>query len=268
MSFKTYFIAAAVSTAFVPAAFAMPTIDLGGVVVPLGQTGAATGTAFVSYDNFNPLAPDVASLQLFGQVARIGFADSNDQITGPATFSIDNNPPVELTYELLITSVSPVLDMTDTPIPGQIQVNEASIRYYIDAGTAFDSSNAMTATDGSLFLTAELVAPEIFSLDALGRVTDDVDGLLFNVIDPELPGEGAFNANFDTNTQAGGADIFTFSVEINNINNVDVSLEGILNGTASGNTSTVFFAVSEPATLGLLGLGLVGLGMVSRRRKS
>lgn len=248
MSFKSILLSAAVAAVALPGiAQAAPNVNLAGVEVPIGQLGQASGLVFVDLpvgallDPTNPMT-DFTQTRVYGQVETIRPAPA-----GPLSWVTGQNG-VELTYDFSIDSVSGI-SLNGSEV--EIEIT-GSVNYYVDGTTIFDPLDVTTATDGLLWLSASLITTETIGLNTLNGQIDASD-LQFEAVG------GAFLENFDTNA-FGGADIVTFSLQTEGVSvpNADTIFQGI--------TTTQFAAISEPATLGLLGLGLVGVGLVGRRR--
>lgn len=269
MSLKSILLTSAIAfVAATGAAQAAPTLNLDGIVVPKNTIGHADGSVVVDLGtgvDTNAVVPNLSVVNVFGRVQQIGLATNpiGDIVPLSATWNADNpaqNNGKELTYQLMLTGAeitSPSAGIFD------ITVSSGSVTYYVDVAGDFDGTgaDAADAMDGDVWLTAELITPEVFQLDvANGSLTADNNGLLFNAVG------GPFLENFDTD-QFNGADIFTFSLQANSGGFV-LSPEGVVTGSTIGSTDTVFFAVSEPATLGMLGLGLVGMSLAGRRRNA
>lgn len=269
MSLKSILLTSAVAfVAASGAAQAAPSLNLDGIVVPKNTIGHADGSVVVDLGvgvDSQSSVPDLSVVNVFGRVQAIGVATNpiGDIQPGTTTWQADLlNNGKELTYQLMLTGAS-----VSSPSAGifDITVSAGQVTYYVDVAGDFDGTgaDAADAMDGDVWLVADLITPETFQLDiANGSLTADNDGLLFNAVG------GPFLENFDSD-QFGveGADIFTFSLQANS-GSFDLSPEGIITGSTSGSTDTVFFAISEPATLGMLGLGLVGMGLVGRRRRA
>ncbi|MGD8325633.1 MAG: PEP-CTERM sorting domain-containing protein [Sphingomonadales bacterium] len=232
------------------------TTSLGGVVVPTGTDGLAEGTIIVDLgpNGVDLNNPDLSGVSVFGKVEDIGEHDGFGGIIPPGTWSqLDNG--VELTYELSLTPTG-VTDLGG----GIFEISvTGSITYYLDDSPDFNGANPATASDGNIFLTADLVMEEVFQID-------DVLDSIFAPDDLEFAVTGGLYAdNFDTDSFNLGSDILTFSAEAN-FGSIEIN-SGILTGSLAGRTGTLFRAVPEPMTIGLLGAGLLGLGLARRRRK-
>lgn len=288
MSFKSVLAAGAVLSVIAPvAAFAMPTQTLGGIDVPVGG-GAADGEAYVSYgtngSSFDPSAPSFSGVNIFGQVREIGFDTGAGQILGAPTAELGAPEPFELTYVIQITGFTPDL-ANSTPSNFLFSLDSANIAYYLDDTPDFNGAspsvvNALGDAPGDTpWLTAELAAPVDFQITLANGFVSTLNNqqLLFDVIDPADINAGLFNAEFDTDTLPGGADFRTISFQTNGTFLPPNPLEfdntgGLLSGVVTGSTDTQFFTreieISEPGTIGLLGLGLAGMGLALRRRKA
>jgi hypothetical protein len=273
MTFKSKILGAAALSASVlmsGQALALSEVNVDGVVLPTGTQGHAIGQAAALVDGVNiGDAMSFDNATVIGQVGAIYRAQDSVFGSGLANFgaqtwsSGDNG--VELTYEIDLEVAGIQVNQAPTPMSLEFEVEVTlglgtEITYRVDAAQNFDQSNAATATDGDIWVTATLaqMATLVISEDQI--VTLGGEGLFF-AVDP-LTSAGD---NLDTNLGPNGSDVVTFSILLDG-GGAGVDALGNLSGLYSGATNTEFQAISEPATLGLLGLGLVGMGLVGRRR--
>lgn len=276
MTFKSKILGAAALSAsvlFSGQAFALTEVNVAGVVLPTDTQGHAIGQAAALVDGVNIAdAGSFANATVIGQVANIYRAQDSVFGSGLANFgeqtwnSGDNG--IELTYDinLDVAGINVNQGPTDNGMGGfdfEVEVTlglGTEITYRVDGAQNFDQNNVATATDGDIWVTATLaqMATLVISDDQI--VTLGGEGLFF-AVDP-LSNAGF---NLDTNLGPNGSDVVTFSILLDG-GGAGIDEFGNLSGLYSGATNTEFKAISEPATLGLLGLGLVGMGLVGRRR--
>lgn len=266
MSLRTFLSATAVALVALPGvAAATPTINIAGVVLPVGDARADGSVTVIlpAADPALPLPPaplesadlaglDFSAIQVFGQVSTIS-VDGNAPFTWVA---LDNN--ADLTYSLGDISVNSVA-LDGTINPSILIELSGTVTYKVDninTGTQFDGTLA-SATDGTDFLQATF-SNETFDLQLNNGVISATETIDFEVV----PGFG-FSENFGTNFGT-----FSFQTEEFGANIVEV-IAGLNAGiNQTGSTDTALTVISEPGTLGLMGASLLGMGFVARRRKA
>lgn len=280
MTFKSKILGAAALSAsvlFAGQALALSAVNVDGVVLPTGSQGHAIGQAAALVDGVNISdAGSFSNATVIGQVGAIYRAQDSVFGSGLANFGAQTwgsgQNGIELTYDinLDVTGITVNQGPTDDGMGGfdfEVEVTlglGTEITYRVDDAQNFDQSNALTATDGDVWVTATLaqMATLVISDDQI--VTLGGEGLFF-AVDPLSPAGPNLDTNAGDDAGVFGSDIVTFSILLDG-GGAGIDEFGNLSGLYSGATNTEFQAISEPATLGLLGLGLVGMGLVGRRR--
>ena len=140
------------------------------------------------------------------------------------------------------------------------------LRLYVDGTTPFNSLNAASARDGTLWL-------DLLAVDQAGsNAGTTLSGSLTQLFSQGVAGRGngLFDVvgglaayHIDTNTQIGGRDLsFTSSFQPNPRGGV--TPDGF---NAFGTAEFAGTSIPEPGMLALLGLGLVGVGFARRNKK-
>lgn len=204
--------------------------------------------------------PSLADFASFGSIFETAVENQGDILTGRGKFERVNSalsnegsfcPGCELTF-----TFEAVLDGfvgTPTGIGGSTNgdffFSDLTISIFVDHTPDYIGT-AASAADGDLWLklTSDLLSGTGTNL---GSGSDSGSGTsVLDVVD------GLAMGNFDTNTEAGGADM------VLNSSFFDLGLPGELGGTFDLRGDSI----PEPSTIALLGLGLLGFAGARKRK--
>lgn len=226
-------------------------VDVGGVVWDTEETGLVFPGEidFSSHGSIteNAVAAKGDILSGFGEFSRVNSLDPNQASFCPGG--------CELTF--VFTAVLDSFVGTPTGIGGSIDgiftFKDLVIDIYVDDASNYAGTSA-TAGDGDLWLklTSGILSG---TGDNLGSGSDTGNGT--SLLD--VAG-GLAAAYFDTNGEAGGADMFLNS----SFDPVPGTDPALLSGTFDLDGNSI--AIPEPTSLALLGLGLLGLAGARKRK--
>ncbi|MCW8833660.1 MAG: PEP-CTERM sorting domain-containing protein [Colwellia sp.] len=204
--------------------------------------------------------PSIADFASFGSIFETAVVNPGDILSGRGKFERINSalnneasfcPGCELTFTF--TAVLDGFNGTPTGIGGSINgdfvFTDLDISIFVDHTPDYTGTMA-SAADGDLWLrlTSDLLSGTGTNLGS-GSDTGSGSSLL-DVID------GMAMGNFDTDTEAGGADM------VLNSSFFDLGLPGELGGTFDLRGDSI----PEPSTIALLGLGLLGFAGARKRK--
>lgn len=208
-----------------------------------------------------PAFPSLADFTSNGSIFETAVALPGDILSGRGKFervnsAVNNEASFCPGCELTFTFSAELVAFVGTPTGiggstnGDFSFKDLSISIFVDDTPNYTGADDGSAADGDLWLklTSDLLSGTGTNLGS-GSDTGSGSSLLDAI-------DGLAKGNFDTDTEAGGADM------VLNSSFFDIGVPGTLGGTFDLRGDSI----PEPSTIALLGLGLLGFAGARKRK--